>query len=182
MHADIFHLGSLLANDFSPDLIRHLSTQGLVSLDVQGFLRRVEDTNVLVCDWYEKEACLKNVDILKVNEHEMHVLTGETDIPAAARCLRGWGVREVVITAGSLGSFIYAEDHAVEIPAYPPRQLVDATGCGDTYMAGYLYKRAQGASYREAGCYAAAMSTLKLEHFGPFSDTETEIFRRIGNP
>lgn len=46
-------------------------------------------------------------------------------------------------------------------------------------MTGYLYKRAQGAGYREAGCYAAAMSTLKLEHFGPFSGTEADILRRI---
>ena len=179
VHADIFHLGSLLADDFAPDLIRYLSTKGLVSLDVQGFLRRVENTNVLACDWEEKEACLKYVDILKVNEHEMHVLTGETEVLAAARRLEGWGVREVVITEGSLGSFIYAEGKLVEIRAYPPRQLADATGCGDTYMTGYLYKRAQGAGYREAGCYAAAMSTLKLEHFGPFSGTEADILRRI---
>ncbi len=179
VHADIFHLGSLLADDFAPDLIRYLSTKGLVSLDVQGFLRRVVNTNVLACDWEEKEACLKYVDILKVNEHEMHVLTGETEVLAAARRLEGWGVREVVITEGSLGSFIYAEGKLVEIRAYPPRQLADATGCGDTYMTGYLYKRAQGAGYREAGCYAAAMSTLKLEHFGPFSGTEADILRRI---
>lgn len=39
----------------------------------------------------------------------MHVLTGETEVLAAARRLEDWGVREVVITEGSLGSFIYAE-------------------------------------------------------------------------
>ena len=170
---------SLLADDFAPDLIRYPSPKGLVSLDVQGGLCRVENTNVLACDWEEKEACLKYVDILKVNEHEMHVLTGETEVLAAARRLEGWGVHEVVITEGSLGSFIYAEGKLVEIRAYPPRQLADATGCGDSYMTGYLYKRAQGAGYREAGCYAAAMSTLKLEHFGPFSGTEADILRRI---
>lgn len=179
VHADIFHLGSLLADDFDPDLIRYLSTKGIVSLDVQGFLRRVENTQVLACDWEEKTACLKYVDILKVNEHEMHVLTGETEVLAAARRLHGWGVNEVVITEGSLGSFIYAEGKLVEIRAYPPLQLADATGCGDTYMTGYLYKRAHGVGYREAGCFAAAMSTLKLEHFGPFTGTAADILRRI---
>lgn len=179
VHADIFHLGSLLADDFDPDLIRYLSTKGIVSLDVQGFLRRVENTQVLACDWKEKTACLKYVDILKVNEHEMHVLTGETEVLAAARRLNGWGVNEVVITEGSLGSFIYAEGKLVEIRAYPPLQLADATGCGDTYMTGYLYKRAHGTGYREAGCFAAAMSTLKLEHFGPFTGTAADILRRI---
>ena len=148
MHADSSTLAVYWPTTLLPDLIRYLSTKGLVSLDVQGVLRRVENTNVLACDWEEKEACLKYVDILKVNEHEMHVLTGETEVLAAARRLEGWGVREVVITEGSLGSFIYAEGKLVEIRAYPPRQLADATGCGDTYMTGYLYKRAQGAGYR----------------------------------
>lgn len=46
-------------------------------------------------------------------------------------------------------------------------------------MTGYLYKRAQGAGYREAGCYAAAMSSLKLEHFDSFAGTEADILRLI---
>lgn len=52
--------------------------------------------------------------------------------------------------------------------AYAPHDVVDATGCGDTYSAGYLYCRAQDANYDEAGRFAAAMCTLKLEHNGPF--------------
>ena len=57
--------------------------------------------------------------------------------------------------------------------------LADATGCGDTYMTGYLYKRAQGASIWEAGLFASAMSTIKLEHMGPFSGTEEDIMQLI---
>ena len=52
--------------------------------------------------------------------------------------------------------------------------MVDATGCGDTYSAGYLYCRALGAGYSEAGRFAAAMCTLKLEHNGPFDRTAAE--------
>ena len=37
-----------------------------------------------------------------------------------------------------------------------------ATGCGDTYMAGYLYQRLKGAGIQDAGEFAAAMATLKL--------------------
>ena len=93
--------------------------------------------------------------------------------------LAEWGVREVIITEGSLGSFIYSDHKLIKIKAYPPKKIVDATGCGDTYMTGYLYMRAQGASIREAGCFAAAMSTLKLEGFGPFGGTMEDIRRVI---
>lgn len=177
--ADYYHLGSLLADDFSFELVRYLSTKGIVSMDVQGYLRKVNGENVEAVDWTWKRETLKYVDILKVNEHEMYVLTGQTDVRKAAEMLASWGVREIIITEGSLGSFVYAEGKLVEIRAYPPKKVVDATGCGDTYMTGYLYMRAKGASIREAGCFAAAMSTLKLEGFGPFNGTEKDIRRII---
>ena len=48
-------------------------------------------------------------------------------------------------------------------------------------MAGYLYMRNKGASYEEAGCFAAAMSTIKLEKSGPFSGTEEEVWHILKN-
>lgn len=175
VEADIYHLGTLLADDFSLEVIKDLSAKGILSADAQGYLREVRGEQVYAIDWEEKQEALKYIDVLKVNEKEMEVLTGY-DVPEkAARQLAEWGVKEVLITLGSLGSLIYAEGEFHRIPAFPPKEVVDATGCGDTYAAGYLYKRSQGASYYEAGCFAAAMSTLKLEHHGPFSGTEEDI-------
>lgn len=91
------------------------------------------------------------------------------------------GVKEVLLTLGSLGSLIYAEGKFYKIPAYAPKEVVDATGCGDTYVLGYLYMRNKGASYEEAGCFAAAMSTIKLEKSGPFSGTEEEVWHILKN-
>ena len=175
IEANIFHLGTLLADDFSLDVIKYLSTKGTLSADAQGYLREVRGEKVHAIDWEEKEEALKYIDILKVNEKEMEVLTGYDDPEKAAIQLAEWGVKEVLITLGSLGSLIYAEGKFHRIPAFPPKEVVDATGCGDTYAAGYLYMRNQGASYYDAGCFAAAMSTLKLEHHGPFSGTEEDI-------
>lgn len=66
-----------------------------------------------------------------------------------------------------------------EIPAYPVENVADATGCGDTYMAGYLYMRKRGASYQEAGCFAAAMCSVKLQSYGPFGGTEDDVHSLI---
>ena len=98
----------------------------------------------------------------------MEVITGLTNPRSVAQQIASWGVKDVVITLGSGGSLIYADQTFYEIPAYPPRKLVDATGCGDTYSAGYLYCRAQGLSYAESGKFAAAMCTRKLEATGPY--------------
>lgn len=177
--ARIFHLGTLLADDFSLDAIRYLSTKGIVSVDAQGYLREVRGENVFAVDWPEKREALKYVDILKANEKEMETLTGSADPREAARILASWGVKEVLLTLGSEGSLIYADGKFYEIPAYPAPDVVDATGCGDTYMTGYLYKRNQGASIDEAGRFAAAMCTVKLGHSGPFSGTEEDVEKMI---
>ena len=179
IEAKIFHLGSLLSDDFSLDVIKYLSKKGTLSVDAQGYLREVRGENVYPIDWCEKKEALKYVHILKVNEHEAKVLTGLDDYQAAARQLAEWGVKEVLLTLGSEGSIIYAENSFYYIPAYPPKEVADASGCGDTYMLGYLYMRNKGASYEEAGCFAAALSTVKLEKSGPFSGTEEDAWKII---
>ena len=175
MEATIYHLGPLLADDIPVSLIKMLAAKARVSLDVQGYLREVRNENVYPIDWVDKLEALRYIDILKANEHEMEVLTGSSDVYTAARILNEWGVKEVVITLGSMGSVIYKEAVFYHIPAYKPIAIVDATGCGDTYMAGYLYQRINGADIQEAGEFAAAMATLKIESSGPFTGNRQDV-------
>ena len=171
----IYHIGSLLNDDFSPEVVKYLSTKGQISIDAQGYLREVRGQDVHPIDWKDKLEILAYTDIIKVNEHEMEVITGLKDARQAAKQLHAWGVKDVIVTLGSEGSVIYANDRFYDIPAYAPREVVDATGCGDTYSAGFLYCRSQGIGFEEAGKFAAAMCTLKLEHSGPFDRSIEEV-------
>ena len=175
IEARVFHLGTLLADDFAPEVVEYLATKGDVSIDVQGYMRYVKGEQVYSTEWNDKLRLLKHTAILKVNEWECQTLTGITDPFVAAEQIHAWGVREVIVTLGGGGSIIYAEGKFYETPAYPPSKLVDATGCGDTYSAGYLYARAKGMSYEESGRFAAAMCTLTLEHTGPFDRTIDDV-------
>ena len=179
VEAKVFHLGSLLSDDFSPEVVAFLATKGRVSIDVQGYLREVRDEKVYPIDWKDKLNVLKNTYYLKVNEIEMETITGLKDPVEAAMLIHDWGVKEVILTLGSEGSLIYVDGAFYKIPAYAPHEVVDATGCGDTYSAGYLYKRLQGASPTEAGKFAAAMCTIKLEHNGPFNRTLEDVEKII---
>jgi sugar/nucleoside kinase (ribokinase family) len=170
-----YHLGPLLADDIPVELIRDLSGKGKVSLDVQGYLREVRGEDVFPVDWVQKKEALPYIHILKANETEMEKLTGESDVRASAKILADWGVKEVVITLGSKGSVIYAGGIFYDIPAFTPTAVVDATGCGDTYMAGYLYQRSKGNSIQDAGEFGAAMATLNIQSFGPFTGNESDI-------
>ena len=82
----------------------------------------------------------------------------------------------VLIIHSALGTTPISSVNYVLSLNSPPTEIVDATGCGDTYMAGYLYMRNKGASYKEAGCFAAAMCTIKLEASGPFGGTEKDVW------
>ena len=179
VEAKIFHLGPLLAGDIPLELIKYLASKGKVSLDAQGYLRKVVKQKVHPVDWPDKQAALQYVDILKADEAEMAVLTGSRDVKTGTKILADWGVKEVVITNGSMGSAIYHNGILYDIQAYPPEATIDATGCGDTYMAGYLYQRTKGAGIQESGQFAAAMASLKMESPGPFTGTAGEVTARL---
>ena len=107
------------------------------------------------------------------------MLTGEHDLRRAAMMLHEQGVREVLLTLGSYGSMVAADGNLYDIPVVPERQKVDATGCGDSYVLGYLYRRAQGDSPRDAALFASAVATVNIEAHGPFRATEAEVLSRL---
>jgi sugar/nucleoside kinase (ribokinase family) len=176
----VFHVGPLTQRDIPLDLLREISSgSSLVSLDVQGMLRPAHVGTIAEKDWPQKHEALGYVNILKANEKEALVLSGETRADAAAKTLASLGPNEVIITLGSRGSLIYAEQALHLVPSFPAKGRGDPTGCGDTYVAGYLYQRLRGASPQEAGRFGAAMATLKLEGGGPFRGSEADVYARI---
>jgi sugar/nucleoside kinase (ribokinase family) len=173
--AAIVHLGTLLADDFSAGAIKHIKEKSMLSVDAQGFLRDVRGINVYPIDWHRKEDVLKGLRFLKVNQYELGILTHIENIIDGIKKLHGYGVQEVITTLGAFGSVVFDGKKFYSIPAYELQKTVDTTGCGDTYMAGYLYKRFKGCGIEEAGNFASAMAALKAEYSGPFCGTKSDI-------
>jgi len=174
--ATSFHVGPLTNQDVPVQLLKQLASRArIVSLDIQGMLRPARVGAVREEDWPEKRQGLACVDILKADEKEALVLSGHRAVDRAAEALASLGPKEVIITMGSQGSLIYAEQALHRIPCCTPRKIGDPTGCGDTYMAGYLYQRLKGAAPETAGRFAAAVAALKLEGYSPFSGSESDV-------
>jgi sugar/nucleoside kinase (ribokinase family) len=175
--APVFHVGPLTREDVSVAFLKQLETKsGIVSLDIQGMLRPARTGEVCEEDWLDKEVGLGSVDILKADEKEALVLSGQKLVDKAALVLASYGPREVIITMGSSGSLIYAEATLHRISCCRPTKAEHPTGCGDTYMAGYLYQRMKGVAPELAGRFAAATAALKLENPGPFRGTEKDVW------
>ena len=178
--AKIFHLGPLTKGDIPLEVLESLAARSEISLDVQGFVRELQRTDgewskIKLADWEEKGAALPLVSILKANEEEARILDGVEDLQETAVELSRYGPAEVIITRGSKPSLIYSKEQSYWVPAFPPNRLVDPTGCGDTYMAGYLFLRSKGTNPEEAGRFAAMMASLKLESHGPVRSTEEGV-------
>lgn len=82
-------------------------------------------------------AVVPHVDLLKVNEVELELLTGAQDLDAGSRALLQYGPELVVVTLGPHGSFFRVAAGGEHVPAFVV-DTVDATGCGDAFIAGLL--------------------------------------------
>ncbi len=159
------------------------SFDGLFFCDPQGLIRGADDQGRI---FHEKvagiEEAIAQFDIVKPNELEGEILTGidcRRDPYEAARIIKSWGPKVVIVTLAELGSLVYDGREFIDIPPYPV-DLVDATGSGDVYMAGFTFEYLKtGGDLRQAGCYASCTSSIMIENVGPdFTMTEQLIRER----
>ena len=75
----------------------------------------------------------------------------------------------LIITNGSKGSRIIDVDgESIKINAVKCDNIVDATGCGDTYMAAYISARLKNKTFKNSADFASMIASKKLENFGPY--------------
>lgn len=147
-------------------------TNSLLAVDVQGFVRVLRDETLVYEAWPEMPYVLSNLDILKSDAVEAAFLTGETDIEKAASVFAGFGVKEIVLTHSD-GVLIYAEGKCNHFQ-FHAQSMVGRSGRGDTCMGSYVAKRIS-LSPREAGKWAAAATSLKIERVGVFNRPISEV-------
>ena len=110
-----------------------------------------------ILDWIAP--ALEHLDYLLPNDEQVLGLTGAGDLEAGCRALLDRGVGCVAATCGADGAVVVDADGVERVPAFAV-EVVDTTGCGDAFSAGYLRGLALGRSRRDAavlGCAAAAL-------------------------
>lgn len=170
--ASIYHLAGLMRGDVGHDLIDLAAGKAMTALDIQGILRVVKNGKMSFEDWPEKKEYLKKIDFLKTDALEAEILTGTTDLEAAARLLHAWGAREIMITHNSQ-VLVYDGERSYHQPLLP-RNLTGRTGRGDTCFAGYITERLSHEP-EEALLTAAALVSLKMETPGPFTGSRKDV-------
>jgi sugar/nucleoside kinase (ribokinase family) len=106
------------------------------------------------------------VDILLANEDEIKALFETEDFDTAAEACRG-RAKISALTRGAQGSVVVAGDQTLVIAAHPPEKVVDTTGAGDQYAAGFLFGLAQGRALTHCGQLGALAAAEVIAHYGP---------------
>ncbi|MFM8946415.1 MAG: adenosine kinase [Actinomycetota bacterium] len=106
------------------------------------------------------------VDLLFANEHELQVLYETDDFAQAVGALREH-CPLAVVTRSKRGSAVIMPDEFIEVPALPVDPIVDATGAGDMYAAGFLYGLTHGKSHAQSAEIGTICAAEVIMHMGP---------------
>lgn len=110
------------------------------------------------------------VDIVFGNEVELASLFQTDDFDAAAKAM-GERARIAAITRGEAGSVVLSGGQAIAVPASPVQKVVDTTGAGDQYAAGFLLGLARGRPLDVCGRLGSLAAAEVISHYGPRPQT-----------
>lgn len=119
--------------------------------------RHQRDFYSLVCN---------EVDLLFANEHELAVLFDTEDFIASVNALQE-KCPLAVVTRSKRGSVVVSANEYEEVPALPVDPIVDATGAGDMYAAGFLYGLTHGKTLAQSAEIGTICAAEVIMHMGP---------------
>ena len=106
------------------------------------------------------------VDLVFANHTEAMALFETSDLDIALAGLRQ-KVKMAAVTRGAEGSVIVRQDETVVVPAYPVEKVVDTTGAGDQYAAGFMFGLAKDRSLKVCGQLGSLAAAEVISHYGP---------------
>ncbi len=177
IHARAAVIGSSYRGEVGLEVIRELRAENVfLGVDMQGFVRVLRESELVYQAWDELEDALPLVDVVKSDAVEAQHLTGESDIYKAAQIFASLGAKEVVLTHKN-GVLIYAGGEFHQLEFYS-RALDGRSGRGDTCIGAYMAMR-RNLDPLQAGIWAAAVTSLKMEKLGPFDRPVEDVVALI---
>jgi sugar/nucleoside kinase (ribokinase family) len=119
----------------------------------------------------------KTVDLIFANEAELGSLYQTGDFDAAVKALRA-DIDIAVVTRSEKGCLVIGPDGIEAVPAFPVERVVDTTGAGDLFAAGFLSGLARGADDRTCGRLGGLAAAEVIQHIGARPETSLKDLAR----
>ncbi len=124
----------------------------------------------------------RTVDLVFANEAELHSLYQTSDFDSALGQLRE-DAKLGVVTRSEKGCLVASREGVIAVPAFPVEQMVDTTGAGDLFAAGFLFGLVRDAGYENAGRLGALAAAEVIQHIGARPQVSLkELARKAGLP
>ena len=159
---------TLFLANIQPDLQRQVRSQcggaafsGLDSMNL--WIETARDSLV---------AAIAEVDCLVVNDAEIRMLTGESNLARAARAVMAMGPRAVIAKQGEYGAALFTGEGFFALPGFPLEDVRDPTGAGDSFAGGFfgyldgLGREPGEAELRQGMGYGTVLASFNVEEFG----------------
>ncbi len=181
MGASIYHFSPLTANEIPYSVIESVRVGGpLLSIDGQGFLRGIEDGQIIEREWSDRDEILALADVVKFDEAELQLAYDSQSELSAVTELLNIGPRMVLVTRDRRGSTVYTRNTQKDIPLVLANAQTDPTGCGDVYTVSFLLEYMRTGDVKRAGLFAATCSSFNVETIGPYDlPTREQVERRM---
>jgi adenosine kinase len=122
------------------------------------------------------------VDIVFANERELLSLYEASDFDSAVQKLRA-DAKLAVVTRSEKGCVVVSKSETIAVPAAPIAKMVDATGAGDLFAAGFLFGLARGRDHKTAAQLGALAASEVIQHIGARPEVSLkELAKRGGLP
>jgi sugar/nucleoside kinase (ribokinase family) len=119
----------------------------------------------------------RTVDLVFANEAELRSLYQSSDFDAAIAALRA-DIDIAVVTRSEKGCLVIGPDGTEAVPAFPVKRVVDTTGAGDLFAAGFLSGLVRGADDRTCGRLGALAAAEVIQHLGARPETSLKDLAR----
>ena len=162
---DGFVINPLNRHDFPAETVEYLKSFNVpIFLSLQGFLRvpdiQADENYTIKLSYFDElDGILSGVSVIFMDEGEADIIGTDHDVD------------EMVITDGSHGSRILCGEE-IKIRAVKCEEVVDTTGCGDTYMAAYIAWKLHLKSPETCANFASEVASQKIGYFGPYGLNE----------
>ena len=149
--------------DIQRHLLAHMHSPKLIALDSMNYWISHKRSSLL--------RLLKQVHIYVANDQEARILSGEHNLIRAAKRLRAFGPKMILIKKGEHGVLFYSDKFIFSLPAYPADKVIDPTGAGDTFAGGFMGYLAKAKiinmqNIRKAIIFGTIAASFNIEGFG----------------
>jgi len=179
LKATAIHIAPI-AGEITYEVVENLKKcTDILSLDPQGLVRSFDENgNATLCSLNDKRI-LGLVDIYKSSLKEIKAVTDMSDLDLAIKGVHDCGVKIVMVTLGMKGVVLSVEGAHYDIPVCRPAKVVDPTGAGDAFVAGFLAEYVNGENTLRCACVGSATASFVVEGVGPtfFGDRE-QVYQR----